>query len=80
VAIGCSGIDPLVSFRGKKDSYGYELHVTEPAVVDEVAGAAELVLGKLNRIPVAIVRGVNYKFGEGGVRSLIMNKEKDLFR
>jgi coenzyme F420-0:L-glutamate ligase / coenzyme F420-1:gamma-L-glutamate ligase len=80
VAIGCSGIRPLVSYRGKKDEFGYELRVTEPAVVDEIASAAELALGKLSRIPVAVVRGVSYLRGEDGVKSLIMNRDRDLFR
>jgi coenzyme F420-0:L-glutamate ligase/coenzyme F420-1:gamma-L-glutamate ligase len=80
VAIGCSGIDPLVSFMGKADRFGYALRVTEPAVVDEVAGAAELAMGKLDRVPVAVVRGVRYARGEGGVKSLIMQRERDLFR
>ena len=80
VAIGCSGIDPLVSFRGKTDRFGYALRVTEPAVVDEVAGAAELAMGKLSRVPVAVVRGVSYARGDGGVKSLIMKRERDLFR
>jgi coenzyme F420-0:L-glutamate ligase/coenzyme F420-1:gamma-L-glutamate ligase len=80
VAIGCSGIDPLVSLRGKVDRFGYALRVTEPAVVDEVAGAAELAMGKLDRVPVAVVRGVRYASGEGGVKSLIMQRERDLFR
>ncbi len=80
VAIGCSGIDPLVSFRGKVDKFGYALKVTEPAVVDEVAAAAELVMGKLDRVPVAVVRGVRYAEGESGVKSLIMQRERDLFR
>ena len=80
VAIGCSGIDPSVSFRGKVDEFGYALRVTEPAVVDEVAGAAELAMGKLDRVPVALVRGVMYARGDGGVKSLIMQRERDLFR
>ncbi len=80
VAIGCSGIQPLVSYKGKKDAFGYELRVTEPAVVDEIAGAAELAAGKLARIPVAVVRGVEYTRGESGVKSLVMKRERDLFR
>lgn len=80
VAIGCSGIEPLFSYAGLKDKFGYELRVTEPAVVDEIAGAAELSLGKLNGGPAAIVRGVEYKRGEGGVRGLIMRRSRDLFR
>jgi len=80
VAIGCSGMLPLHSYAGRKDKFGYELRVTEPAVVDEVAGAAELVIGKLEGIPVALVRGVDYVPGEAGVKSLVMPRSRDLFR
>lgn len=80
VAIGCSGINPLVSYAGKKDAFGYELRVTEPAIVDEIAGAAELSIGKLAKIPAALVRGVGFVPGERGVKSLIMPRERDLFR
>jgi len=80
VAIGCSGIAPLVKYAGKTDAYGYRLRVTEPAVVDEIAGAAELAIGKLKGIPCAIVRGVEYTRGEGGIGELIMPPDRDLFR
>ncbi len=80
VAIGCSGILPSIPYLGRKDKFGYELRVTEPAVVDEVAGAAELAVGKLRKIPAAVVRGVSYTRGERGVRSLLMEPERDLFR
>jgi coenzyme F420-0:L-glutamate ligase / coenzyme F420-1:gamma-L-glutamate ligase len=80
VAIGCSGILPLLPYAGKKDRFGYELRVTEPSVADEVAGAAELAIGKLKGIPAAIVRGAEYVRGDKGVRSVIMPRERDLFR
>jgi coenzyme F420-0:L-glutamate ligase/coenzyme F420-1:gamma-L-glutamate ligase len=80
VAIGCSGIEPIVSYRGMRDSYGYTLKVTEPAIVDEIASAAELASGKLSSIPVVILRGLKYKRSEKGVKKLIMEKERDLFR
>lgn len=80
VAIGCSGILPLYSYRGMSDRFGYSLRVTEPAVVDEIAGAAELSLGKLTNMPVAVVRGVKYRRGDAGVASLVMARERDLFR
>ena len=80
VAIGCSGILPLVPYAGKKDRFGYELRVTEPSVVDEAAGSAELAIGKLRGIPAAVVRGVEYVRGDSGVRSMIMPPERDLFR
>jgi coenzyme F420-0:L-glutamate ligase / coenzyme F420-1:gamma-L-glutamate ligase len=80
VAIGCSGIAPMQSLAGKKDPYGYVLKVTQPAVVDEVAAASELVMTKLSLVPVAIVRGVKYRKGESGVRSMVLKSGLDLFR
>jgi len=80
VAIGCSGVLPLVEYAGRRDKFGYELRVTEPSVVDEIAGAAELAIGKLNGIPVAIVRGVEYVRGEGTVKDMLMPRERDLFK
>jgi coenzyme F420-0:L-glutamate ligase/coenzyme F420-1:gamma-L-glutamate ligase len=80
VAIGCSGIEPLSSLRGALDPYGYRLKVTEPAVVDEIAAASELVMRKLEMVPAAVVRGVKYERGEGGVSSLVRKRKIDLFR
>lgn len=80
VAIGCSGISPLVSYAGRTDRSGYVLRVTEPALVDEIAGAAELATGKLEGVPVALVRGVRYRRGEGGAKSVVMPRGRDLFR
>jgi coenzyme F420-0:L-glutamate ligase/coenzyme F420-1:gamma-L-glutamate ligase len=80
LAIGCSGIVPTERLAGRKDPYGFVLKVTQPAVVDEVAGAAELVMKKLSLVPVAIVRGVKYRRGEPGVRSMIRKSGLDLFR
>jgi coenzyme F420-0:L-glutamate ligase/coenzyme F420-1:gamma-L-glutamate ligase len=80
VAIGCSGIAPMEMLAGKKDSYGYVLKVTQPAIVDELAGAAELVTKKLSLVPVAIVRGVKYSRSELGAKSLVRKRSLDLFR
>ncbi len=80
VAIGCSGISPLLPYAGSKDKYGYRLRVTEPAVVDELAGAAELVTGKLLGVPVALVRGVRYAASQDGAKSLVIPPDRDLFR
>lgn len=79
-AIGCSGIEPLFDYTGQRDPAGYELRVTAMCVVDEIAAAAELVHGKLARVPVAIVRGAAYARGDSGIRSLIRDAERDLFR
>ncbi len=80
VAIGVAGMDATLSYKGQVDQYGYELRVTEIAVADELASAAELVMGKLDRIPVVIVRNYRFKRGEGGASKLIREPAKDLFR
>jgi coenzyme F420-0:L-glutamate ligase/coenzyme F420-1:gamma-L-glutamate ligase len=79
VAIGCAGVRPLVDLEGKRDRAGYELHATVIAVADEIAGAAQLVMGKLDGIPVAVVRGLDVA-GEGSAAELVMPPERDLFR
>ena len=79
VAIGCAGLRPLVDLDGERDPAGYELHATVIAVADEIAGAAQLVMGKLDRIPVAILRGLDVA-GEGSAAELVMPPERDLFR
>jgi coenzyme F420-0:L-glutamate ligase/coenzyme F420-1:gamma-L-glutamate ligase len=79
VALGVAGITPLLDLKGRRDSTGYELHATEIAVGDEIAGAAELVMGKTEGIPAAIVRGVQVD-GDGSGADLVMPRERDLFR
>ena len=81
VAIGVSGFRPLLDLRGQHDRNGYELHATIVAVADEVAAAAELVMGKTDAIPAAIVRGLQSSLlGEGRATELVMPPERDLFR
>lgn len=79
VAIGASGIRVLEDLRGTHDRRGYELRSTQVAVADELASAAQLVMGKADGIPVAIVRGVELA-GEGSARELVIPPERDLFR
>jgi coenzyme F420-0:L-glutamate ligase / coenzyme F420-1:gamma-L-glutamate ligase len=79
VAIGIDGIPALLDLRGLRDSAGYELRTTVIAVADEIAGAAELVMGKTEGIPAAIVRGLDLP-GDGNARELVMPAERDLFR
>ena len=79
VAIGTAGITPLVDLRGQVDPAGHELHATVVAVADEIASAAELAMGKLAGIPVAVVRGIDVA-GEGRASELVMPPERDLFR
>ncbi len=79
VAIGCAGLQPLLDLHGQRDAAGYELHATVIAVADELAGAAELVRGKLDGVPAAVIRGFEHR-GEGTARELVMPPERDLFR
>ena len=79
VAIGAAGIEVLRDLHGERDRTGYELHATVIAVADEVAAAAELVMGKLDGVPAAVVRGLDVA-GEGSARDLVMPAERDLFR
>jgi coenzyme F420-0:L-glutamate ligase/coenzyme F420-1:gamma-L-glutamate ligase len=82
VAIGCAGIRPIVDLRGTKDSNGYELQVTEVCVVDELASAAEMVMGKATGLCAAVVRGVDPNWlGRGEVVSdVVRAPAEDLFR
>jgi coenzyme F420-0:L-glutamate ligase/coenzyme F420-1:gamma-L-glutamate ligase len=80
VAIGSSGIAVLRSYKGQFDSAGRELVITEIAHIDELAGAAELVMKKLEGVPVAIVRGYEWEPAEGRARDIVRPVEQDLFR
>jgi coenzyme F420-0:L-glutamate ligase/coenzyme F420-1:gamma-L-glutamate ligase len=80
VAVGVSGLQPLRSYLGESDPAGHVLQATILAVADEVAGAAELVMGKLSRIPVAVVRGLGWAPGEEGSKPLLRDPARDLFR
>jgi coenzyme F420-0:L-glutamate ligase/coenzyme F420-1:gamma-L-glutamate ligase len=79
VALGVAGLAPLRDLRGARDASGRELQSTQIAVADEIAGAAELVMGKARRVPAALVRGVEAR-GEGTAGELVMPRERDLFR
>jgi coenzyme F420-0:L-glutamate ligase/coenzyme F420-1:gamma-L-glutamate ligase len=86
VAIGSAGLHPVLDLRGTQDAYGRELQVTEVAIVDEIAGAADLVMGKATGVPVAIVRGVDPAAfdpdpGRAGVLDeVVRSPADDLFR
>ncbi|WFE24941.1 coenzyme F420-0:L-glutamate ligase [Solwaraspora sp. WMMD791] len=89
VALGAAGIDPVRDYRGLTDPYGNELRLTQVAVVDELASAGDLVKGKAEQVPVAVVRGYPWHRGEAaeqadddgpGVRPLIREPGQDMFR
>lgn len=80
MAIGVAGMEAIVDYRGQYDPYGYELRASAIAVADELAAAAELVMGKIDRIPVALIRGYAYHPSQGDARSLIRDSASDMFR
>ncbi len=80
VALGVAGLEPLVDYRGQPDTHGRTMQMTVVAVADELAAAAELVMGKTSRVPVAVIRGYNYKLAAGSGRDLLRRPENDLFR
>ncbi len=80
VALGVAGFGAVRDLRGTPDTSGRELQSTQIAVADEIAGAAELAMGKARGIPAAIVRGVDLPVGEGSVTDLVMPRERDMFR
>jgi coenzyme F420-0:L-glutamate ligase / coenzyme F420-1:gamma-L-glutamate ligase len=79
VAIGAAGVRVLEDLRGTRDRIGYELRSTQIALADELAGAAQLVMGKAEGIPAAVVRGLDV-LGDGNARELVIPPERDLFR
>ncbi|HEU0072535.1 MAG TPA: coenzyme F420-0:L-glutamate ligase [Dehalococcoidia bacterium] len=80
VAIGVAGMLPLVDYVGQVDTHGRELKVTVICIADELASAAEMVTGKINRVPVAHIRGYAVPRGEGSAKEIVRAAELDLFR
>jgi coenzyme F420-0:L-glutamate ligase/coenzyme F420-1:gamma-L-glutamate ligase len=80
IAIGCAGIEPMTDHRGTVDRYGNELVATLIATADELASAAELVMGKTKMTPIAVIRGSGVKTGRGKAQDLVRHHRDDLFR
>jgi coenzyme F420-0:L-glutamate ligase / coenzyme F420-1:gamma-L-glutamate ligase len=80
IAIGVAGFAPILSYLGQQDPAGRPLQATILAIADELAGAAEPVMGKLDRIPAAIVRGLALQASEEGSKALLRDPARDLFR
>jgi coenzyme F420-0:L-glutamate ligase/coenzyme F420-1:gamma-L-glutamate ligase len=80
VAIGLDGLAPFADYRGQYDPSGYELRASVLAIADELASAAELVMGKLARRPIAIIRGFQWDGEPGTAHDLVMDPSRDLFR
>ncbi|MDH4117827.1 MAG: coenzyme F420-0:L-glutamate ligase [Acidimicrobiia bacterium] len=79
VAIGVAGMAPVTDLRGTKDAHGKVLEVSEVAVADEIAAAADLVMGKASQIPAALVRGAVYEIGSEGATSMVRPSNEDMF-
>lgn len=80
VAIGIAGLTPIKNYLGAQDPAGHTLQATLLAVADELAGAAEPVMGKLNRVPATIIRGLPFERGEDTSKALLRDPARDLFR
>ena len=79
-AIGVAGIESIKNYEGKPDTFGKTMRVTAIAVVDELCGAAELVMGKTDKSPVVIIKNYNFESKNDGIRSIIRDEKEDLFR
>ena len=80
ISIGSYGINPFINYINKKDAYGEQLNSTNICLVDELAGGAEILMGKTINVPVVVVRGLNFEFSETGSGEILREKDKDLFR
>lgn len=80
MAIGIAGMEAIADYRGQYDSYGYLMQASAIAVADELASAAELVMGKIDRVPVALIRGYQYQPAQGDIHTLLRDSATDMFR
>ena len=80
VAIGIAGIEPILDYNGKPDTFGKIMRVTAIAIADEICSASELVMGKVEKCPIAIVRNYNYNFSNAKIQKLLRSEHDDLFR
>ena len=80
VAIGIAGIEPILDYIGKPDTFGKVMQVTAIAIADEICSATELVMGKVGKCPIAIIRNYNFNFSDAKIQELIRSERDDLFR
>jgi len=80
IAIGIAGLEPILDYNGKPDTFGKIMRVTAIAVADEICSASELVMGKVEKCPIAIVRNYNYNFSNAKIQKLLRTEHDDLFR
>jgi len=80
VAIGIAGLEPILDYNGKPDTFGKIMRVTAIAVADEICSASELVMGKVEKCPIVIVRNYSYNFSNAKIQKLLRSEHDDLFR
>jgi len=80
IAIGIAGLEPILDYNGKPDTFGKIMRVTAIAVADEICSASELVMGKVEKCPITIVRNYNYNFSNAKIQKLLRSEHDDLFR
>ena len=80
VAIGVAGIEPILDYSGKPDTFAKIMQVTAIAIADEICSATELVMGKVEKCPVALVRNYKFNFSDAKIQNLLRPKHEDLFR
>ena len=80
VAIGIAGLEPILDYNGKPDTFGKIMQVTAIAVADEICSASELVMGKVEKCPIAIVRNYNFNLSDAKIQKLLRSEHDDLFR
>ena len=78
--IGIYGINPIKDYRNTQDVFGKKLSTTMIAITDEIAAAAELIMGKVNQIPIVLIKGINTTFSDVTIHTIFRNKSEDLFR
>ena len=80
VAIGIAGIEPILDYNGKPDTFGRIMQVTAIAVADEICSASELAMGKVEKFPIAIIRNYDFNFSDTKIQKLLRSEHEDLFR
>ena len=80
VAIGIAGIEPILDYNGKPDTFGRIMQVTAMAVADEICSASEIVMGKVEKFPIAIIRNYDFNFSDTKIQKLLRSEHEDLFR
>jgi len=80
VAIGIAGLEPILDYNGKPDTFGKIMQVTAIAIADEICSASELVMGKVEKCPIVIVRNYSYNFSNAKIQELLRSEHDDLFR